>query len=533
MIKIRAILGRRLPLLIIATLLGAAAGVASAALAPPEAKPSYVVEQLVVANPTGQGSNIQQDALRVTRGAVVQRAAETLGEPDSADQLAGRIQSTAQTDTSAISISTSSEDIPSAKALVKAFTDAFLVLTNADLQKDQNQALDRARANVDDLAQQLVDFDAANPGASSIEATLSLDPVTRALAEQRAQLVQSQQSAKQDAQQQEVAITSQVPYSALGTPTVTNATTNLLDVPKSPTLRAGLLGFVGLLLGAGLVLVIERAKPRIDTREELAEATNLPIIAEIGYLPKGKRSAHGDGRLRLDGVWGEPYRRVRAAVQFVQQPNASTHNGDSPWEPPQVFLITSAQPGEGKSTSAALTGLALAEVHVPTVIVGADFRKPTVDQLVGSTPGPTIQDLAEMAAQLPTADDVVRITEHSDLYLASGGPSTREVSQRLSATKELIRECRRRGATVVIDSCPLQAANDTIDLLEVIDEVILVVRSGEETTAALVEAIELLRQHGAHLMGVLLLGAPGVGRRQTYYEDYYIQSDRNPSRFAT
>ena len=52
---------------------------------------------------------------------------------------------------------------------------------------------------------------------------------------------------------------------------------------------------------------------------------------------------------------------------------------------------------------------------------------------------------------------------------------------------------------------------------------ILVVRSGEATAAGLMDSAELLRQLGADLMGVVLVGTPGVGRLQTYYDTYYTQ----------
>ena len=75
--------------------------------------------------------------------------------------------------------------------------------------------------------------------------------------------------------------------------------------------------FILILLGVGLVMIIERAKPRIDTRDELAEALAAPILADGGRLRKRKVPLHTDGRLRLWGVWAEPYRRVRSAIPFV------------------------------------------------------------------------------------------------------------------------------------------------------------------------------------------------------------------------
>ena len=532
MIKLRAIIRRRWLLLVLATVLGCAGGVVSTLNAPNKTKPVYEIEQLVVANRnSSQTGNIQQDSLRVTRGVIPVDAATKLGHPERAQDYAGRITATAASETSTISIMTSAEDVEPAKKLVTAFVDAFLSVTNSDLRKEQARRMDELEKRAATATDQRAQFDAENPEAVPPEAVSSTDTRVRALANQRQQLLTAEANAANDVLALRLSTSEELPYAALGDPTVRLAKTSLLNVPTSPTIRASLLGFIGLLLGIGLVLIIERANQRIDTREELAEAVGVPIIAEIGHLPKGRRSMHPDGRLRLEGVWAEPYRRVRAAIQFVQ--THGTPDGSGGFTSPRVFLVTSAQPGEGKSTSAALTALALAEIDVPTVVVGADFRRPQVENLLGDSPGPTLQDIAQLAIDRPTVDDVVRPTVHSNLWLATGGPSTREVAPLVIATKELVLECRRRGATVIIDSSPLQAANDTVDLLEVVDEVILIVRSGDSTAAGLIDSVELLRQLGAHLMGVVLVGTPGVGRLQIYYDGYYTQPTQTKPAEAT
>ena len=83
----------------------------------------------------------------------------------------------------------------------------------------------------------------------------------------------------------------------------------LIDVPASKAARALLLGLLGLLLGGGLVMLIERVRRRIDTREELVEITDLPILAEIGFVqenvgaidPKGQVSLAASGPSRTGG----------------------------------------------------------------------------------------------------------------------------------------------------------------------------------------------------------------------------------------
>lgn len=273
-------------------------------------------------------------------------------------------------------------------------------------------------------------------------------------------------------------------------------------------------------------MLIERVNRRIDTREELAELINLPILAEIGYVRQKKRHQDPDGALLLTGVRAEPYRRVRSAIQFVQasdRPLPGQPVGPDVSEPhpsPQVFLVTSTSPGEGKSTSAALTALALAEVGNPTLVVGGDFRKPMVDRLLGVTREPSVQDFAKLDVHRLSVDEVVHATSHASLYVAPAGPATREVAPLVEAAKELVEVACDRGATVIIDSSPLQAANDTLDLLPVVDYVILVLRAGRSGEVDLLDTIETMNRMGTRILGIVLIGTP-IGRKQSYYYDYY------------
>lgn len=63
-------------------------------------------------------------------------------------------------------------------------------------------------------------------------------------------------------------------------------------------------------------------------------------------------------------------------------------------------------PGEGKSTTSALVSKALAEVGVPTLVVGGDFRKPEVHRLLGATSAQSLQDVARLEADRSTIDEI-------------------------------------------------------------------------------------------------------------------------------
>lgn len=517
MIKARAILRRRWPILLIALALGVGAGYLSTGVSSSEKATSFKVEQVLAANRNGNVS-VVQDALRLTRGPVLKRAAEIVGWKGKAGDLAALVTVVPNTDSQSLSVSVTSGDVAEATKVVDAFVTAFLENLSAQRQVvvDRLNAL-RAAANEADA--RFESFKSQNPDLEGLES--SQDPGIAPRLSQRDRLETEAAEARAALDTASSASNAAEPYTTLGTSEPEQAASNLLDVPSSVAVRSGFLGVIGLMLGVVLVLVVERSFRRIDTREELAEAVDLPILAEIGWLPKKRRPKHSDGRIRLEGVWAEPYRRVRSALQFIENAEPVTGPQGSPSRPSAVFLVTSAQPSEGKSTSAALIALALAEVSIPTVAIGADFRRPEIDRLLGASGTYTLQDRARLDVNRPTIDDVVQPTAVDDLWIVPSGPSTREVVRLSQTAAEVMAEAARRGATVVVDTSPLQATNDTVDLLPYVDHIILVVRSGRSTAAGLVDSVELVRRHHGSVMGVILVGTPGVGRLQTYYNTYY------------
>ncbi|MBK7324193.1 MAG: CpsD/CapB family tyrosine-protein kinase [Candidatus Microthrix sp.] len=388
-------------------------------------------------------------------------------------------------------------------------------------------------------------FDETYPGVATPEEP-ELDPETGEpvdggvaaanalqLQGQRRQLADTAAAARSEAKVQKAQIAQRQPYESLGEQSPRLAKRSALEIPTSMPLRASLLGLLGLTLGVILCLILERTNRRIDTRRELADASDLPIIAEVGYVAESRRP-EADGAIMLAGVWAESYRRVRSALQFVQAQGApgavaAEHaTGESVAAAVSatetrgtVFMFTSTAPQEGKTTSAVLTAQALAEVGVRTLLVGADYRRPSLHVMLGAEPGATVSDMTGPVDERPPLDQVVRPTKFPNLYMALSGQPTRDVSDLIAATRQLVAQAAAQRATVIIDTSPLNASSDPLDLLPVVDHVIMVVRSGGSAEADLVESIDTLERLGADVMGTLLVGTPNAGRRQAYYYDYY------------
>ncbi len=542
--KVAAVLRRRWPILAISFAVGVLAGVVSSQLAPSDIVQQYRAEQVVVANASGTGGvSVQQDSLKVTRGEIPTIAAEAMGDGVRGDRLAAEMEVTVDTDSQSINIASVDVNPDEAAERVNEVAKAFLSVTNGQRQEAERvrvdqlaQAADAAEADLatfDKTYPDLVDPDAQVPDPETGETLPGNDGPDPALVSQRQSLSDAAAQARSEATVQKAQLASTQPYQSLGEQQPNRDKRGAFEVPNSLPLRATFLGLFGLLLGMILALVLERLNRRIDTRPELAEACPLPIIAEVGYV-SDKRLPSSDGALILAGVWAEAYRRVRSAMQFVHERGALAATGperatteraaDDGANAPErggVYLFTSTAPGEGKTTSAVLTAQAMAEVGIRTLLVGADFRRPTLAGVMGIEPGPTIADLTLPVGERPKVDQVVRPTKFTNLYLALSGQPTRDVSELIAATRQLVNQAANQNATVIIDTSPLNASSDSLDLLPVVDHVIMVVRSGRSTEADLVESVDALERVGANVMGTLLVGTPNAGRRQAYYYDYY------------
>lgn len=580
MIKLRAIFRRRWLVLVVTTLIGLAAGVLSTTMGVERRTTYFQAEQVIVANRlVGSTASVEQDALRVTRGEVPVAAAALLGRPGDRAALAAKVVPTANVDSNSIKLLVYDTDPEVASKVVQAFSSAFLDVVNSDLRAEDNRRLKELQGTVDGAKVELDTFDQKYGFINRPDAVLPQTESVNALVAQRRQLADQLTIAQQRLQDAQIQTSQRDPYSTLGPEKPRVADAQLLEVPASPIFRAGLLGFIGLLLGVGVVLIVERVNQRIDTRDELAALLAVPIIAEIGRFPARKQPKDEAGRLRLEGLWAEHYRRVRSAIQFVESqgmalaasnghgldgggsngsgaasngitdangsagPSKVIIAGPGAQVPgsviaghahgvgkvPRVFLFVSALPGEGKSTSVALTAMALAETNVDTLVINADFRRPKIETYMGIGSGPSLADRAELSVDRAELDDVVVEGGSPHLWIAAGGPPTKEVGGRLEAAKELAQEASSRGGTVLIDSSPLRVSNDPIDLLPSVDEVILVVRAGRSTVKSLEDTMELLQMHHAPVMGVVLIGTSGTREMYAYYASYYHEATQSDS----
>ena len=281
--------------------------------------------------------------------------------------------------------------------------------------------------------------------------------------------------------------------------------------------RAAFGGLLGLLLGATVVIVLDRVDPRIRTKFEAEEAFGWPVVGEIPPLSRHERSgktvfAVDEPRSRT----AEAYRVLRSALLFVQTGGSGDpdehpiFSGEVPnddAEAPkrgQVIMVTSPGPSEGKTTTAANMAAILGETGRSVLVVNCDFRRPRIHEHLGAENVPR----QVVDTRVPNVKLVTQVLENAD----DANPALVVQTQR-----QVIRNAREMFDIILLDTAPLLTTNDATEVLSVADQVAIIAKTGKTHKEAADRAAELLERRGAPVIGIVLVGATDVPTSRYYY----------------
>jgi succinoglycan biosynthesis transport protein ExoP len=310
-------------------------------------------------------------------------------------------------------------------------------------------------------------------------------------------------------------------------------------VPSSPSrpnktrniMMAFLVGLVG---GIGLAFLREYMDNTVKTPDDvelLARLPSLAVVPSFGSLD-GKRSrmqkllhsASSNGRdMPVELVsYSMPQSQVSEAFRSLRTSLLLSQAG----HPPQVILVTSALPREGKTTAAVNIAVTLAQLGDKTLLIDADLRKPGVTRAL-SLPDGKYAGMSSYLAGVSSLDLVtVPHPVISNLAAIPTGPIPPNPADLLSSEKmgQAIAELRKEYKFIVIDSPPVMAATDAVILSVLVDGVLLVVRSGETPKEAFTRMRDLLAGVKSRLLGVLLNAVDSSAPDYYYSYRYYPYS---------
>jgi polysaccharide biosynthesis transport protein len=471
--------------------------------------PEYESTVSLVVEPASQGDDAALQQLvfgqreletqkeLVTSRPVADAAAETLGGAD-VDDLLERIDVTLLRDTQILEIRATSTDPADAAATASAFAEGYLAYRSDQAIERIVAATESLQRREDQLRDRLNEIDRELRTASGSDE----DALER----------------EADRLQTELASLSATRLSLSASDDLVRGAGEIIkpaEVPESPfspkPLRTGVLALVlGLMLGVGLAFLRDFLDDAIRSPDQAQREVGRPLL---GHVPLW-RAAEGETRLvslvEPASPVAEAYRTLRTNIRFLTAGGAV-----------RSVLVTSAVPGEGKTTTAGNLAVALARAGTRVLLVGADLRRPSIHKAFGVEAVPGLSDVLVGEAKLTDAIQDVGVP---NLRVIAGGQIPPNPAELLGAPgmAQLMTELEQIADMVVYDGPPVLAVADALELAPRVGGTVLVVDVGTTGRHALRAAAERLRGVDVPVAGLVLnnLDPTDGYYGYTYYHSY-------------
>ncbi|MXP20256.1 polysaccharide biosynthesis tyrosine autokinase [Gordonia sp. HNM0687] len=264
-------------------------------------------------------------------------------------------------------------------------------------------------------------------------------------------------------------------------------------VPVSPRVKRNVA--IGFVLGgcAGLLVLLFRARfdNRVRADDDVESQSGLVALGTVLDDP-----AIGEGGpvdfISSPSVATEGYRRLRTNLAFAMVD-----------DPAHVVLVTSANAGEGKSTTALNLAASLVEGGNRVVLVDADLRKPSQASRLGLS---SAIGLTTYLSNPSALSDLLQPTEIAGLEILAAGPSAPNPSELLGSarTGQLLRNLADSHDYVIVDSSPVIPVTDAAVVSQFVDGVILVANCDSTEWSEVSQVVKVLGHARASILGIVL-----------------------------
>lgn len=203
-------------------------------------------------------------------------------------------------------------------------------------------------------------------------------------------------------------------------------------------------------------------------------------------------------------VSAEAYRTLRTNIQY------SSFDKEM-----KAIVVTSAEPGEGKSTTAGNIAISFAQANKKTIMIDCDLRKPSLHRKFKISNMIGLSDV--LIGKEHINDAIHEYCENLDILPSGKLPPNPSEMLGSKAMERLINELRTKYDIIILDTAPIQAVTDAQILSTKVDGSILVVRAEKTKKDSVLQAKALLNQVGANIIGVVLNGVDNVAKKYYYY----------------
>ena len=305
-------------------------------------------------------------------------------------------------------------------------------------------------------------------------------------------------------------------------------------VPIRPNVNQNIiLGILlGIGLGVGLAFLREALSRELRRPEDLQKQgfNVLGVVPDIA--PEVKKSFNGEELIKVEGhnvsstllpllsPWSpvtENYRLIRTNLQFRRNGHKTT---------PKTILVTSPEPGDGKTTTALNLALTFVLSGKRVLLIDADMRRPNSHRLLGMDTETGLADVLRGDRSV----QAVRRTFVNGLFFVPAGRTDTPPTEALESSymKKLIEIGTEKCDVVIIDSPPVLAASDPLVLSTLCESTVLVVSAERTERTALDKTHEMLHGVGANLSGIIFNRLSEKVSAREYSGYGYYSYDREP-----
>lgn len=296
---------------------------------------------------------------------------------------------------------------------------------------------------------------------------------------------------------------------------------------KSLNMLLGII--IGLFGGIGFAFFIDYLDNTVKSPEEAESRLGVPVLGTVSLFRKESKGKAEGGIEKIvvsdpKSTFAESYKSLRTAIMLS---SADT--------PPRSVLVTSAGPGEGKTTTSVNLALAVAQIGHKVLLMDADLRKPAIHKIFEKSNNRGLStylagDSSEFShcGPLPNMD------------IITSGPVPPNPSELLSAQRfiTLMSDLKAKYDLIVCDSPPVLTVTDSLVLSRQFDGTVVVVRAGKTSYEFVQNALKILRGRRVddmrpNIFGILI-NAIDLRKSDYYYYyryyNYYYSSEEEPEK---
>ncbi|MFN2506372.1 MAG: polysaccharide biosynthesis tyrosine autokinase [Acidimicrobiales bacterium] len=281
---------------------------------------------------------------------------------------------------------------------------------------------------------------------------------------------------------------------------------------------------LGLVLGVCIAFIAEYIDDSVKGKDDVERAA--PSVSVMAMIPKvsGWRMKDEPRAVSITepkSPAAEAYRTLRTSIQFMGVDR-----------PIRRIQLTSPNASEGKTTTVANLGVALARVGGRVVIVCTDFRRPRIHEFFGLTN--TVGFTSVLLGNVALSTAVQQVPGVDGLYLMASGPLPPNPSELLQSARaaEVLDHLQSAFDFMLVDTPPVLPVSDALVVSKRVEATLLVCSEGRTTRKEVSRAMELLRNVDAPVIGTVLNGVStdsGYGYTYRYYESASLSTNGNGS----